>query len=176
LFGTVLAALYVAVAFAAWWWLRARPMPLGTALAAVVGVLWVSGMSTAWLVQTDEPRGRSELVQTLDSLAWPAATQPAPVSARARAASSGSGVQAGSVESLVGGLEARLAAQPNDANGWALLAQSYAYTANEEAVERAVRRAVELGVDERSLRERIATAKRSAHPVDWVEQALSAPR
>jgi cytochrome c-type biogenesis protein CcmH len=72
-------------------------------------------------------------------------------------------VQAGSVESLVAGLEARLAAQPNDANGWALLAQSYAYTANEEAGERAIRRAVELGVDEQPLRERVALAKRSAH-------------
>jgi cytochrome c-type biogenesis protein CcmH len=156
--------------------LRARPVPLGTAVAVVTAALWMAGVGAAWVVDEHAPRGRSELVQSLDSLAWPAATQPAPVSARAPAASSGSGVQAGSVESLVGGLEARLAAQPNDANGWALLAQSYAYTANEEAVERAVRRAVELGVDERSLRERIATAKRSAHPVDWVEQALSVPR
>jgi hypothetical protein len=57
-----------------------------------------------------------------------------------------------------------------------LLAQSYAYTANEEAVERAVGRAVELGVDEASLRERVQGAKRSAHPADWVEQNLRAGR
>ena len=65
---------------------------------------------------------------------------------------------------MISGLEARLAAQPNDANGWALLAQSYAYTADEAALERAVKRAVELGVDEQSLRERIAGAKPNAHP------------
>jgi hypothetical protein len=80
------------------------------------------------------------------------------------------------VESLVGGLEARLAAQPDDAEGWALLAQSYAYTANEEAVEQALRRAVELGFDEPSLRERVESAKRSAHPVDWVQRAIGTRR
>jgi cytochrome c-type biogenesis protein CcmH len=80
------------------------------------------------------------------------------------------------VESLVAGLEARLAAEPDDAEGWTLLAQSYAYTSNEEAVERAVRRAVELGVDETMLRDRVASAKRRAQPVDWVEEALRAGR
>jgi cytochrome c-type biogenesis protein CcmH len=74
----------------------------------------------------------------------------------------------------VSGLEARLAKQPNDAEGWALLAQSYAYTSNEEAVDRAVARAVALGAEESQLRERVANAKRSAHPGDWVEQAIEA--
>jgi cytochrome c-type biogenesis protein CcmH/NrfG len=76
----------------------------------------------------------------------------------------------------VQGLEARLEVEPNDAEGWTLLAQSYAFTSNEEAVERAVRRAVELGVDEAMLRERVAGAKRRAPPVDWVEEALRAGR
>jgi cytochrome c-type biogenesis protein CcmH len=80
------------------------------------------------------------------------------------------------VQSLVAGLEARLAEQPDDAEGWVLLAQSYAYTSNEEAVERAVRRAVDLGVDEQMLRDRVASAKGQARPVDWVEEALRAGR
>ena len=114
-------------------------------------------------MRTDETRGRSELVRSFDSLAWPTAAEAVLAPSRAPAAASGADVQAGSVESLVGGLESRLAAQPNDANGWALLAQSYAYTANAEAGERAIRRAVELGVDEQLLRERVAIARRSVH-------------
>jgi cytochrome c-type biogenesis protein CcmH len=81
-------------------------------------------------------------------------------------------VQAGSVESLIGGLEARLAAQPDDANGWALLAQSYAYTSDGEAAEKAVQRAVELGFDERALRDRVASAERRAPVGDWFDHIL----
>jgi hypothetical protein len=174
LFGSVLAALYAVVAAASWWWLRARPVSMGTAVAAIAAAFWMAGVSVAWFVQKEEPRGRSELVRSLDSLAWPAATEPAP--ARAAVPSADAGVRAESVESLVSRLEARLAAQPNDANGWALLAQSYAYTANEEAGERALRRAVELGVDEQSLRERVAAAKRSAHGGDGVGRPLGTAR
>lgn len=178
LFGSVLAALYAAVAVASWWWLRTRPVSIGTAVAAIAAALWVVGMTVAWFVEEDgqQSRGRSELVRSLDSLAWPTAAESAPAPVRAPATSSGADVQAGSVESLVGRLEARLAAQPNDANGWALLAQSYAYTANEEAGERAIRRAVDLGVDEQSLRERVALAKRSAHAGDSVGASLGTAR
>jgi cytochrome c-type biogenesis protein CcmH/NrfG len=176
LFGSVLAALYAAVAIASWWWLRKRTVSSGTAVAAIVAALWVAGVSVAWLVEMDEqqPRVRSELVRSLDSLAYRTAAESAPL--RAAPAPTATGVQAGSVESLVAGLEARLAAEPNDANGWALLAQSYAYTANEEAGERAIRRAVELGVDEQSLRERVALAKRSAHGDGWVDRPSSTAR
>ena len=178
LFGSVLAALYAAVAVASWWWLRRRSVSIGTAVAAIASALWVAGMTVAWLVEQDEQesRGRSELVRSLDSLAWPTAVESVPAPVRTPAASSAPDVQAGSVESLVAGLEARLAAEPNDANGWALLAQSYAYTANEEAGERAIRRAVELGVDEQSLRERVALAKRSAHGGDSAGASLGTAR
>jgi len=178
LFGSVLAALYAAVAVASWWWLRTRPVSMGTAVAAIAGTFWVAGMIVAWLVEENEheSRGRSELVRSLDSLAWPTAAESAPAPVRTPGASSGVDVQAGSVESLIGRLEARLAAEPNDANGWALLAQSYAYTANEEAGERAIRRAVELGVAEQPLRERVALAKRSAHAGDSVGDSLGAAR
>jgi hypothetical protein len=53
-----------------------------------------------------------------------------------------------------------------------LLAQSYAYTSNQEATERAVRRAIELGVNEQMLRDRVANARRRAQPGDWFEQML----
>lgn len=175
LLGTIMAALYAAVAVVAWRLLRMRPVPIGMAIAGIAAVLWVSGVSVAWFFQNqDAPRGRSELLASLDSIKYPAATEPAPL--RVATTPTATGVQAGSVESLVAGLEARLAAQPNDANGWALLAQSYAYTANEEAGERAVRRAVELGIDEASLRERVARAKRSAHAGDWVDRPAGVAR
>ena len=137
-------------------------------VALAVGLVVVAGTQVF-----ERPRARSELVQSMDSLAWPVAAE-SPL--LRPAAATPPGVQVAPVESLIGGLEARLAAQPDDAKGWALLAQSYAFTANEEAVERAVRRAVELGIDEQSLRERVQGAQRSAQPRDWVEQNLRATR
>jgi hypothetical protein len=163
-FGTVLAAAVAAVCGLAWWLLQARRMPLGNFVGVIGLVVWLAGVGIALLIDR-APQGRSELVRSLDSVAWPVAIQSplvAPAAKRPVPATAGDAGVA-SVESLIGGLEARLAAQPNDANGWALLAQSYAYTADDAALERAVKRAVELGVDEQSLRERIADSKRSVH-------------
>jgi len=80
------------------------------------------------------------------------------------------------VEVLNGRLEARLAEQPNDAKGWALLAQSYAFMGNRDAAETAVQRAVELGVEEQTLRDRVMVATRDQHPTDWVQQMIGVNR
>jgi len=88
----------------------------------------------------------------------------------------GAAVQAAPVESLIGGLEARLAAAPDDSAGWALLAQSYAFVANRDGAETALQRAVGLGADEAALRERVQSAERRAAPVDWIEETLRASR
>lgn len=172
--GGVLAVALAIVGCAAWWLLAARKVSSAPSLGILIGVMWVTSMAVVWW-RHDESSGRSELAQSAASLAWPGtrATTPAPRPAPTAAAP---GVQAAPVESLVGGLEARLAERPDDAEGWALLAQSYAYTANEEAVERAVQRAVALGFDESSLRERVANAQRNAPPIDWVEHAIGARR
>jgi hypothetical protein len=176
----VLGAALAVVGLVAWWLLRQRSLPSGQSTAIIAVAMWVTAMAVvAWPLDDPRPaptRSRSELSQSLDSLKFPLATSfttPAPAATRP---SSTAGVQAGSVESLVGGLEARLAARPDDAEGWALLAQSYAFTSNEEAVERAVQRAVALGFDEPALRERVASAQRSAPPVDWVDRAIGARR
>jgi cytochrome c-type biogenesis protein CcmH len=140
-------------------------MPLGNFVGVIGLAAWLVGVGVALLLDRP-PQGRSELVRSLDSVAWPVAPE-SPLVARAAApavAATRSSGQVASVESLIGGLEARLAANPNDPSGWALLAQSYAYTADDAALERAVKRAVELGVDEQSLREQIAGARRSVHP------------
>jgi cytochrome c-type biogenesis protein CcmH len=73
-------------------------------------------------------------------------------------------MQAAPVSSLVGGLEQRLAAQPNDADGWALLAQSYAFMGDAAAADGAIKKAAALGVDERELRARVDSAMRGPHP------------
>jgi hypothetical protein len=171
--GAILAVALAVVGCAAWWGLRARSLPAALSLGVAIGAMWITSMAIVWW-RHDEPPSRSQLVQSIGSLAWPATgASPAP---RPSSAAAAPGVQAASVESLVSGLEARLAAQPDDAQGWVLLAQSYAYTSDEEAVERAVQHAVALGVDEAALRERVANAKRSAPVRDGVEHAIGAPR
>ena len=68
-----------------------------------------------------------------------------------------------SVPSLISGLEQRLESSPNDASGWALLAQSYAFIGSDQDAERALARAVDLGQSETDLRSRVANARRNPH-------------
>lgn len=166
-FATLLAAALAIVGFGAWRLLAARRVAFGNWIGLVALAIWLVVVGAVQVL--DRPQGRS--ARSMGSLAWPGGTSESPL-AGPRAAATPTGVQVAPVESLIGGLEARLATQPNDAAGWALLAQSYAHTANEEAVERALRRAVELGADETALRERVDAAQRGAPPVDWVEHAL----
>ena len=72
--------------------------------------------------------------------------------------------QAAPVPSLVGGLEQRLAARPDDVDGWALLAQSYAFMGDAVAADGAIKKAVALGMDEQTLRARVDSAMRGPHP------------
>jgi cytochrome c-type biogenesis protein CcmH/NrfG len=139
-------------------------MPIGNAVGLIALAAWLAAMAVAWLMH--RPAGaHSELVRSMDSVAWPqTATSPLVPQAPAASQPPSGGVAVASVESMVGGLEARLAVRPNDAGGWVLLAQSYAYTADTEGAERAIQHAVELGVDEQALRERVQNARRSAHP------------
>ena len=55
------------------------------------------------------------------------------------------GKKAASVPSLVGGLEAKLAQDPNDAKGWLLLAKSHDHLGDRDAAWAAYARAKELG-------------------------------
>ena len=82
------------------------------------------------------------------------------------------------VSALIDGLEARLAQEPEDAKGWALLAQSYAFVDDEQQTEAAIVRAVNLGFDEADLRHRVELAFRSSReprqyaPQTWVDLAI----
>jgi cytochrome c-type biogenesis protein CcmH/NrfG len=67
------------------------------------------------------------------------------------------------VGNLLEGLEQRLAKDPSDASGWALLAQSYAFVGRDQAASDAVQKAVALGMDESELTARVDKA-RKPHP------------
>lgn len=63
-----------------------------------------------------------------------------------------------SVGSLIGGLEARLAANPDDAKGWILLARSHDHLGDRNEAWNAYSRARELGMADESLELRLATS------------------
>ena len=62
------------------------------------------------------------------------------------------------VEDMIAGLEARLASNPDDVEGWSLLAQSYAYIGRMSDAREAVDRAVALGAEQDALEERVRRA------------------
>lgn len=62
------------------------------------------------------------------------------------------------VEDMIAGLEARLASNPDDVEGWSLLAQSYAYIGRMSDAREAVDRAVALGAERDMLEERVRRA------------------
>jgi cytochrome c-type biogenesis protein CcmH len=93
-------------------------------------------------------------------------------SRRAQAPPDVSRSPAPSVSTLLQRLEARLAAAPDDAKGWALLAQSYAFVGRDREAEEALARAVTLGADEVDLRERVRLAAASTRSYSWAERAI----
>jgi len=79
-----------------------------------------------------------------------------------------------SVASLIGRLESRLETGPDDAKGWALLAQSYAFLGRADEAAAAAERAVALGFDESSLDTRLTAAARDSRAAsNWIEQAIT---
>lgn len=62
-----------------------------------------------------------------------------------------------SVGTLIGGLEARLAENPDDAKGWILLARSHDHLGNNDEAWGAYSRARELGTTDETLELKLAT-------------------
>lgn len=79
----------------------------------------------------------------------------------------GSQDKVGSVESLLGGLEARLEEDPDDGKGWLLLAQSYEILGRTEEAKVAYEKATTLGQSNEGLAARLSEA--SAGSVDDLE-------
>lgn len=162
---SLLAVVFVAVSL--WLWQRRR-LQLKSWLGALVLVLWVVGVGVKVHFDRQRDLRLSPAVAALASIAWPSADRPSAGSLRmpdsVATADGSSPMQAAPVSSLVGGLEQRLAAQPNDADGWALLAQSYAFMGDAAAADGAIKKAAALGMDEQGLRARVESAMRGPHP------------
>jgi cytochrome c-type biogenesis protein CcmH/NrfG len=161
---------FVFVAVSAWFW-RARRLRPKKWLGAFALVGWVVGVGIKVHLDQRADTRVAAAVEALPTIAWPSASlgqgtgraDSPPTMAQLSDDESGA-VQAAPVSSLVGGLEKRLAAQPDDVRGWALLAQSYAFIGDAAAADRAVRKAVALGTDEQELRSRVDAAMRGPHP------------
>jgi cytochrome c-type biogenesis protein CcmH/NrfG len=163
----LIAVSFIAVAFAAvsLWLAQARRLNLKSWLASAVLVAWVVGVGVK--LHFDQVRAAApatSAASVLPSIAWPTGQQAARPVTPAATAAAGAPKEVAPVSSLVAGLEQRLAAQPNDANGWALLAQSYAFMGKPDAAEQAIQKAISLGVDEKTLRARVDGAARNPHP------------
>jgi len=73
--------------------------------------------------------------------------------------------KAASVGTLIGGLESRLEASPEDAEGWILLARSYDHLGEHDKAWHAYTRARDLGMTDTPLELKLAT-----HVVGTIEQ------
>jgi cytochrome c-type biogenesis protein CcmH/NrfG len=163
---------FLAVVFVAaslWLWQKGR-LELKGWLGAFALVAWVVGVGVKVHFDRSAESRVAPAVAALPNIAWPSSDRLASATG-AQAADAGmppadgsTPVQVAPVSSLVGGLEQRLAAQPDDVNGWALLAQSYAFIGDTTAAEGAVKKAVALGMDEQTLRARVDSAMRGRHP------------
>jgi hypothetical protein len=155
----------IVVAFAAvslWLW-QARRLRWRSWLASAALVAWVVGVGIK--VHLDRAASARDEAAAVAGIAWPGDAPPpgSPATGAAPPPASGasSPVQAAPVPSLVAGLEQRLKEHPDDAAGWALLAQSYAFMGDAAAADAALRKAAALGMDEAELRARVEGATRS---------------
>lgn len=152
------------LAFAAlsWWLLARRRIGLRNYAGVAVLFVWTAGVAVKVELGHVALGASSavDLARAVQASAW--AKQDAPAQIRSAAPTDQGRVAP--VESLVGGLEARLAETPGDANGWVLLAQSYAFLGDRTRAERALQRAVALGADEGAVRDRIELAGRELPP------------
>ena len=150
----------LAVAFGGFssWALAKRRMHIGNWVGCAAVFIWLAGSAVKiHHDRTTEADSVGRLLESAATVSWGSGSGAAPPTI-------GSSAPLGTVGSLVGGLEAKVAENPNDVNGWALLAQSYAFIGNAEGTERAIARAVTLGFDEQDLRGRVDHARRDTLP------------
>jgi cytochrome c-type biogenesis protein CcmH/NrfG len=148
---------------------KAGHLATGVALMALILGATGCGRSVATGPAAADVATPEHATLAADSIAWPGLTAASTVAAPA-----GSADRVPPVSSMVAGLRERLEQSPDDAKGWALLAQSYAHMGDPVGAAQATARAVALGMDEQNLRRRIeAAAPKPDVPTDWVQQALT---
>lgn len=152
---SLLAAGFVTVS---WWLLSTKRLGAGSVAGSAIVFIWLTGAGTKiYLDRAAGSDGVGQLLNAMESAGW---SEPEPTPPIREGAMN----NVAPVASLIEGLEARLEAEPGDAKGWALLAQSYAFLGDTAGAEHAVARAVELGFEEADLRNRVDQAMRDAHP------------
>jgi hypothetical protein len=144
-----------------WWGLVRKNMRLGNWLGCAVVFVWLSATGVKlYRDHIGDTPGIDRMLTASAGMSFtpnPNRRAPAPLSASS---------SIGSVDSMIAGLEAKLAANPEDAKGWALLAQSYSFIGDAAGTERALARAVALGFDAGDLRARVEHARRDTpHPI-----------
>jgi cytochrome c-type biogenesis protein CcmH/NrfG len=173
----MLAMLFVPIAALAgisWWFLTREAIKPRDVIAAVVLAAWVAVVGTK--VYIDRVSATSADSASVPSAfrvpEWTVVPSTEPPAAPVAPSAENSATTAAPVAELIGGLEARLANAPNDAKGWALLAQSYAFVGDVAAAEHALQRAVALGADEQTLRERVQAARRGPDTQNWIDRTI----
>jgi cytochrome c-type biogenesis protein CcmH/NrfG len=173
----MLAMLFVPVAALAgisWWLLTREAIKARDVIVVAVLAAWVAVVGTKVYIDrvpassADSESGRSEFRVP----EWAVVPSTEPPAAPGAPSAENSATTAAPIAELIGGLEARLANDPNDAKGWALLAQSYAFVGDAAAAEHALQRAVALGADEQMLRERVDAARRGPSAQSWIDRTI----
>jgi hypothetical protein len=145
----------VALGSLSWWLIKTKRIGLANWAGSAVVVAWLAVAAVKMYSNRFGPSDDvDEMLTVVGNTSWSADEQAAP------AGTSVSNVAP--VGSLIGGLEARLAANPADPKGWALLAQSYSFIGEGEKAEQAMQRAIALGFAEDDLRQRVNLARRTA--------------
>ena len=174
----VMTCVATAFAVASWYLLHHKRVDARVWSIAAALLLWSVGLGVKLtdndLEHAEPDRAASPIAALpIESLAWTGDEPRAPTATSIGSAGPPSAaMEAAPIASLIGGLEARLVTNPDDAGGWALLAQSYAFMGKMEAAEQALSRATELGMDEQALRERIAAAAERTQHGNWIQQAI----
>jgi hypothetical protein len=166
----MLVAIAATAAIAAWLLTRDTIKPRDVAIAGVLTV-WVAGVGIKiWSDRATEAEDAALVAETFRLPEW--ATPPPADASSSALPEENRALTAAPVPDLIGGLETRLASEPNDAKGWALLAQSYAFVGDTAGAERAFARAIALGFDAQALRARMRSAERPAEAHSWIDRTI----
>lgn len=125
----------------------------GSAKLSLLGVIVVFGMGLVLYGVIGKPGYSNIQATSSDAMTSIRTAQPSPKSDKV-----------GSVTSLLAGLEARLAENPEDAKGWLLLAKSYDHLGRGNEAKDAYAKAVELGMTDADLETRLSTTGGVADP------------
>ena len=128
----------------------------GSAKLSLLGIIVVFGMGVMLYGVIGRPDLSNVQATSSDAVANTRSVQ-----------SSGQSDKVGSVTSLLSGLEARLAGNPDDAKGWLLLAKSYDHLGRSADAKDAYAKAAALGMMDADLEARLngsTTAGHSANP------------